>query len=118
MTLEQRVKTKAALGRYGMHVRRSDRVSLAWQDAIEEALEYYDHHDPLRSELVRIRYFQHQTEEKTLERLNLGRTTYQKAHDDFLSTVAVNAARRGALDASAGSAKPGQPAMAAPQQIK
>lgn len=97
MTLEQRAKTKSALRRYGMRCKRSDAQSIAWQEAIDEALDYYDRRDPIRSELMRVRYCQHQTEETTIERLHIGRTTYQKAHQDLLSTVAVNAAKRGLL---------------------
>ena len=33
----------------------------------------------------------------TIERLHIGRSTYQKAQSDLLSTVAVYAARFGAL---------------------
>lgn len=97
MTVEQRAKTKAALHQYGYRLKRGDPVGKAWQDAIEEALAYYDERDPVRSDLLRIRYFQHQTEAATIERLHIGRTTYQKAHLDLLSTVAVNAAKRGLM---------------------
>ena len=32
-----------------------------------------------------------------IERLHIGRTTYQKAQTDLLSTIAIYAAQRGAL---------------------
>ena len=44
-----------------------------------------------------LRYLERRKEEDVLERLCIGRTTYQKAQLDLLSTVAVFAARYGAL---------------------
>ncbi|MGN0706467.1 MAG: hypothetical protein ACI4JC_00490 [Faecalibacterium sp.] len=97
MTLEQRAKTKSALRHYEAAYQRTNAESKAWKQAIDEALEYYDRHDPVRSDLVRVRYFQHHKEADAIELLHIGRTTYQKAHLDILSTVAINAARRGVL---------------------
>lgn len=51
----------------------------------------------MRAELFELRYVQNRTEEDVIERLHIGRTTYKKAHQDLLSTVAVYAAQRGAL---------------------
>ena len=35
------------------------------------------------------------TEDDVIDQLHIGRTTYQKAHQDLLSTIAVYAAERG-----------------------
>ena len=80
-----------------MRRRARDPIARGWYAAIEESLAYYRHHDPLRADLFDLRYVQHCTEEETIDRLHVGRTTYQKAQQDLLSTVAINAARRGAL---------------------
>lgn len=53
--------------------------------------------DPIRAGLLQLRYLERRKEEDVLERLCIGRTTYQKAQLDLLSTVAVFAARYGAL---------------------
>lgn len=95
MTLEQRSKTKDALSRYGKKWSVKRPESKAWESAIEQTLAYYDVKDPLRSQLMRTRYFEHCTEEETLLRLNIGRSTYQKAQLDMLSTIAVYAAENG-----------------------
>lgn len=55
------------------------------------------HRDPIRAGLLQLRYLERRKEEDVLERLCIGRTTYQKAQLDLLSTVAVFAARYGAL---------------------
>lgn len=60
-------------------------------------MKYYEEHDPLRAELMKMRYFQNLSEEKVMEKLNIGHTTYQKAQQDLLSTVAICAAQRGAF---------------------
>ena len=46
---------------------------------------------------MRLRYFERRTEDDTIEQLHIGRSTYQKAQLDLLSTVAIYAARFGAL---------------------
>ena len=51
----------------------------------------------MRADLFELRYVQHRTEEDVMEQLHIGRTTYQKAMQDLLSTVAVYAAARGAF---------------------
>ena len=63
--------------------------------AIEEGLAYYRQNDPLRADLFELRYVQHRTEDDVIDQLHIGRTTYQKAHQDLLSTIAVYAAERG-----------------------
>ena len=55
------------------------------------------HRHPIRAGLLQLRYLERRKEEDVLERLCIGRTTYQKAQLDLLSTVAVFAARYGAL---------------------
>ena len=69
----------------------------SWRTAIEQGVEYYEVHDPLRARLFELRYVQNRTEEEVIERLHIGRTTYKKAQQDLLSTVAIYAAQRGAL---------------------
>ena len=69
----------------------------SWRDAIEQGVAYYQEHDPVRAELFELRYVQNHTEEEVMERLHIGRSTYQKAQLDLLSTVAIYAARFGAL---------------------
>ena len=78
MTAEQRRKTREALQNYGTR-------------------QYYRTADPIRAGLLQLRYLERRKEEDVLERLCIGRTTYQKAQLDLLSTVAVFAARYGAL---------------------
>ena len=95
MTREQREQTRQALRRFG--TRQWARSNRNWADAIEKTLAYYDAADPIRSGLLRLRYFEKRSEEETLERLHIGRTTYLKAQQDLLSTVAVYAAQSGAL---------------------
>ena len=45
--------------------------------------------------MFELRYVQHRTEDDVIDQLHIGRTTYQKAHQDLLSTIAVYAAERG-----------------------
>ena len=95
VTNEQRNKTRLALYRYGMRLRARNPVEHSWCAAIEESLTYYRQHDPLRADLFELRYVQHRTEDDVMDRLHIGRTTYKKAQQDLLSTVAVYAAERG-----------------------
>ena len=97
MTREQSTATKAALRRYGTRNWARNPVERSWRDAIEQGVAYYQEHDPVRAELFELRYVQNHTEEEVMERLHIGRTTYKKADQDLLSTVAVYAAQRGAL---------------------
>ena len=95
MTSEQRNQTRLALYRYGMRQRARSPVERSWGAAIEEGLDYYRQNDPLRADLFELRYVQHRTEDDVIDQLHIGRTTYQKAHQDLLSTIAVYAAERG-----------------------
>ena len=74
MTAEQRRKTREALQNYGTRQWARSPANWGWARAIQQT-----------------------KEEDVLERLCIGRTTYQKAQLDLLSTVAVFAARYGAL---------------------
>ena len=76
-------------------LRARNPVEHSWCAAIEESLTYYRQHDPLRADLFELRYVQHRTEDDVMDRLHIGRTTYKKAQQDLLSTVAVYAAERG-----------------------
>ena len=78
-----------------MRQRARSPVERSWCAAIEEGLAYYRQNDPLRADLFELRYVQHRTEDDVIDQLHIGRTTYQKAHQDLLSTIAVYAAERG-----------------------
>lgn len=97
MTNEQRLKVKKALWNYGILQRIESEENRRWCEAIQETIDYYKGRDPIREGLLQLRYLEHTTEEKTLDKLHIGRTTYQKAQLDLLSTLAVFAARRGLL---------------------
>lgn len=97
MTPEQRNITRDALRKYGMRQWARTPENRRWSEAIRESLAYYEEHDPVRADLLRLRFFENRPEEEVIEQLHIGRTTYQKAQMDLLSTVAVNAARRGAF---------------------
>lgn len=97
MTPEQRAITRNALRKYGTRQWARTPENRRWQEAIDESLTYYKEHDPLRADLLQLRYFENRSENEVIERLHIGRTTYQKAQQDLLSTVAINAARRGAF---------------------
>lgn len=88
MTPEQRDVTRNALRKYGERHWARTPENRRWQSAIDEGLDYYQVHDPMRADLLRMRFF---------EQLHIGRTTYQKALQDLLSTIAVYAAQRGAF---------------------
>lgn len=87
----------AALRQYGRRRWRRTEANKLWDEAIEESLQYYEKHDPVRADLMRLRYFGNCTEQQVLDQLHIGRTTYQKAQQDMLSTVAICAAQRGVL---------------------
>ena len=89
--------TKQAMQRYGTKQWARNPVERSWRAAIEQGVDYYKEHDPLRAQLFELRYVQNRTEEDVIERLHIGRTTYKKAQQDLLSTIAVYAAQRGAL---------------------
>lgn len=96
MTKEQRKKVQFELRRYGKKQWANGADQQRWRAAIEQAQRYYEQNDPIRSDLLQMRYFQKRTEQDTIDRLHIGRTTYQKAQDDLLSTIAIFAAQQGA----------------------
>lgn len=97
MTQQQRRATRSALARYGQRGYRQTFEGRGWSLAIEQALRYYDQTDPIRARLLRMRYFEHRSIEDVMGQLNLSYSTYQKAHSDLLSTIAVYAAHNGQL---------------------
>ncbi len=97
MTREQREQVRTALQYYGKKRWATSADHQRWREAIEQAVQYYDQNDPIRSELMRLRYLQKRTENETIDRLHIGRTTYQKAQEDLLSTIAIYAAQRGVM---------------------
>ena len=69
-----------------------------WKRAIQLAEEYYREADPgLRGSILQLRYMERRRREEVMDKLNISYSTYQKAHDDLLSTVAVFAAHYGEL---------------------
>mgnify|MGYP001149568733 FL=1 len=98
MTPEQRDVTRNALRKYGERHWARTPENRRWQSAIDEGLDYYQAHDPMRADLLRMRFFEQRPEDEILEQLHIGRTTYQKAELDLLSTIAVYAAQNGAFN--------------------
>lgn len=98
MTQEQRKKTKEALGFYGQRNWVYGSRNWGWKKAIEQTEEYYREVDPgLRGRILQLRYMERRTREEVMDRLNISYSTYQKAHNDLLSTIAVFAAHYGEL---------------------
>ena len=97
MTQEQRRVTRSALARYGQRGYKQSSCGRLWSLAVEKALYYYEAVEPTRAQLIRLRYFEHRSVEETMEQLNLSYSTYQKAHSDVLSTIAIYAAHGGLL---------------------
>ena len=96
MTAEQRRKTREALQNYGTRQWARSPATGAGPGHPADA-GVLPHRRPIRAGLLQLRYLERRKEEDVLERLCIGRTTYQKAQLDLLSTVAVFAARYGAL---------------------
>ena len=98
MTQEQRQKTKEALSRYGQKNWVYGPCNWGWKRAIQLAEEYYREIDPgLRGGILQLRYMERRTREEVMDKLNISYSTYQKAHSDLLSTIAVFAAHYGEL---------------------
>ena len=58
----------------------------------------YKRQDPgLRGGILQLRYMERRTREEVMDKLNISYSTYQKAHSDLLSTIAVFAAHYGEL---------------------
>ena len=98
MTNQQRDATRSALLAYGRRQWARSPVNRRWEKAIEDSMAYYKEADPIRADLLQLRYLQHRKEADVLEQLHIGRTTYQKAELDLLSTIAVYAAQNGAFN--------------------
>ena len=47
--------------------------------------------------ILQLRYMERRTREEVMDKLNISYSTYQKAHSDLLSTIAVFAAHYGEL---------------------
>ena len=77
MTPEQRDVTRNALRKYGERHWARTPENRRWQSAIDEGLDYYQVHDPMRADLLRMRFFEQRPEDEILEQLHIGRTTYQ-----------------------------------------
>lgn len=76
MTPEQRDVTRNALRKYGERHWARTPENRRWQSAIDEGLDYYQAHDPMRADLLRMRFFEQRPEDEILEQLHIGRTTY------------------------------------------
>jgi len=98
MTKEQRQKTKQALGFYGQRNWVYGPRNWGWKRAIEQTQEYYREVDPgLRGGILQLRYMERRKREEVMDKLNISYSTYQKAHSDLLSTIAIFAAHYGEL---------------------
>lgn len=71
--------------------------SAAWDRAIRRTRDYYALHDPVCWELLRLRYLDGLPEDRVIERLYIGRTTYYRKESEAMSTAAIFAAQEGAL---------------------
>lgn len=58
MTPEQRDVTRNALRKYGERHWARTPENRRWQSAIDEGLDYYQAHDPMRADLLRMRFFE------------------------------------------------------------
>lgn len=96
MTKQQRDATRSALLAYGRRQWARSPVNRRWEKAIEDSMAYYKEADPIRADLLQLRYLQHRKEADVLEQLHIGRTTYQKPRLDEQEkdTVAVLACRK------------------------
>ncbi len=98
MTTEQRHQCRAALWHWQLLERQTtDPKAACWAAAARRTAAYYERRDPIRAGIIEQRYRRHHTEEEVLDLLHIGRTTYQKANADLLSTLAVYAAQAGVL---------------------
>ena len=95
MTNEHRRRCRAALWHWQLIERQPSPENACWAQALRQTAAYYHRHDPIRAGILEQRYRRHLTEEQVQAQLHIGRTTYQKANTDLLSTLAVYAAREG-----------------------
>ena len=71
MTREQSKATKQAMQRYGTKQWARNPVERSWRAAIEQGVDYYKEHDPLRAQLFELRYVQNRTEEDAVSYTHL-----------------------------------------------
>ena len=62
MTQEQRNLTRNALRKYGERHWARTPENRRWQSAIDEGIDYYQAHDPMRADLLRMRFFEGRTQ--------------------------------------------------------
>ena len=96
MTSEHRRQCRAALWHWQLIERQPGPETECWAHALRQTAAYYER-DPIRAGILEQRYRRHLTEAQVQDKLHIGRTTYQKANTDLLSTLAVYAARDGLL---------------------
>lgn len=98
MTLEQKQKTRKALRNFGQRNWVRGPYNWGWRRAIELTEEYYRTEDPfLRGPMLQMYYMERRKREEVMDLLHIGPSTFQKANNDLLSTVAVFAAHYGEL---------------------
>lgn len=97
MTREQKKTVRRALRQYGRRALGGYASGKKWIAAIDEAVSNLSGENDLCAELLRLRYIDGMSEDKTIARLHIGRTTYYRKDLEALSTVAIAAARRGLL---------------------
>lgn len=68
-----------------------------WAHVLRRTAAYYEKRDPIRAGIIEQRYRRHLTQERVIDLLHIGRSTFQKANEDLLSTLAVYAAKEGLL---------------------
>ena len=67
MTKQQRDATRSALLAYGRRQWARSPVNRRWEKAIEDSMAYYKEADPIRADLLQLRYLQHRKEADVLE---------------------------------------------------
>ena len=90
MTREQKRRVRAELRACGQG--KSD-----WAGVIALAMDYYEAADPVCKRLLQMRYLDGMPEERVVEKLHIGRTTYYSKELEALSTVGIYAAAAGML---------------------
>ena len=65
MTKQQRDATRSALLAYGRRQWARSPVNRRWEKAIEDSMAYYKDADPIRADLLQLRYLQHRSRKCT-----------------------------------------------------
>ena len=95
---KEKIRLREALGFYGQRNWVYGPRNWGWKKAIEQTEAYYREADPgLRGGILQLRYMERRTREEVMDKLSISYSTYQKAHSDLLSTIAVFAAHYGEL---------------------